>query len=228
MAKNLSKAGITINDVIYPQHITQSIDAFTGQEAYDIYLSGSLTVTGSITGTINLASTSSKFNTTVETGSSTQHYLIFGGLSSSAIQGVVNSQQAYINPNIAKYTPSTNTLSVTSSQAISSNSSSYSLNYGSNFIITSPPTALSSNIGLMMGKGTLSLGSASIAPSAPVLFATKILGTDFFVTATKSTPSSSPSLYITSITPSGSFEVRDAIGVSSNDTFNFQIMYTIL
>lgn len=228
MAKNLSKTGITINDVIYPQHITQSIDAFTGLDAYNIYLSGSLTVTGSINGTINLADTGSKFNTTVETGSLNQHYLIFGSNSSSAVQGTVNTQQAYINPNNAKYIPSTNTLQVTSSVSISSTSSSYALNYGSNYIMTTAPIAIASNIGIMMGKGTLTLGSASITPSAPSIFSSKIFGTTFFVTANKSTPTANPSVYVTSITPSGSFEVRDATGVSSNDEFHFQITYTIL
>jgi len=232
MAKNLSKTNITINNVIYPQHITQSIDAFTGIEAYDIYLSGSLTVTGSINGTINLADTSSKFNTTVQTGSATQHYLIFGSVTSSAIQGTVNTQQAFINPNSAKYIPSTNTLQVTSSISTTSITSSYAQTYGSNWISTSPPTTVSSNIGMIMGKGTLTAGSASIAPASPAIFSTKVLGTDFFVTVTKlSVPGgvNLTALYVTSSVSAGSFEVRDdPNGAASNDQFIFQIMYTIL
>ena len=50
MAKTLSKTGITTNNTIEASHVTQSIDAFTGVDAYDITLSGSLAVTGSITG----------------------------------------------------------------------------------------------------------------------------------------------------------------------------------
>ena len=50
MAKTLSKTGITTNNTIEASHVTQSIDAFTGVDAYDITLSGSLVVTGSITG----------------------------------------------------------------------------------------------------------------------------------------------------------------------------------
>ncbi len=49
MAKTLSKTGITDGSTIQPPHVTQSIDAFTGTEAYDISLSGSLTLTGSYT-----------------------------------------------------------------------------------------------------------------------------------------------------------------------------------
>jgi len=49
MAKTLSKTGITNGQTIQPSHVTQSIDAFTGTEAYDISLSGSSTVSGSLT-----------------------------------------------------------------------------------------------------------------------------------------------------------------------------------
>ena len=42
MANTLSKTGITDGLTIQPHHVTQSIDAFTGTEAYDISLSGSL------------------------------------------------------------------------------------------------------------------------------------------------------------------------------------------
>jgi hypothetical protein len=47
MALALSKTGITTGATIKVGHVTQSIDAFTKAVAYDINLSGSLTVTGS-------------------------------------------------------------------------------------------------------------------------------------------------------------------------------------
>ena len=47
MAKRLSKAGIVDGRLAQAYHVTQSIDAFTGVDAYDITLSGSLVVTGS-------------------------------------------------------------------------------------------------------------------------------------------------------------------------------------
>jgi hypothetical protein len=58
MANTLSKTGIITNDTIRTWHVTQSIDAFNGTSAYDITLSGSLTVTGpflpnqAVTGTL--------------------------------------------------------------------------------------------------------------------------------------------------------------------------------
>jgi hypothetical protein len=48
MANQFSKTGITSLGIIRPWHVTQSIDAFTGIEAYDISLSGSFNMTGSI------------------------------------------------------------------------------------------------------------------------------------------------------------------------------------
>ena len=47
MAKILSGTGINDFSLILPGHITQSISAFTGTDAYDITISGSLTITGS-------------------------------------------------------------------------------------------------------------------------------------------------------------------------------------
>ena len=50
MAKTLSNSGITSNDTIRAGHVTQSIDALTGADAYDITISGSLSVIGTTSG----------------------------------------------------------------------------------------------------------------------------------------------------------------------------------
>jgi hypothetical protein len=47
MAITLTKSGIVNNTTIQAWHVTQSINALTGLVAYDITISGSLTVTGS-------------------------------------------------------------------------------------------------------------------------------------------------------------------------------------
>ena len=44
----LSKTGITTGATIQVGHVTQSVDAFTGINQYDITISGSLTLTGSV------------------------------------------------------------------------------------------------------------------------------------------------------------------------------------
>lgn len=48
MACTLSNVGIQTGCVIQPKHVSQSVDAFTKAEAYDVTLSGSLIVTGSV------------------------------------------------------------------------------------------------------------------------------------------------------------------------------------
>ncbi len=48
MANTLSKTGIQDNNTIRAWHITQSVDAFTGTKAYNVTLSGSLTVVGDL------------------------------------------------------------------------------------------------------------------------------------------------------------------------------------
>jgi hypothetical protein len=54
MAKILSKTGISSGSIVQSWHVTQSIDAFTGVEVYDITLSGSLIVTGSVSLNTNI------------------------------------------------------------------------------------------------------------------------------------------------------------------------------
>jgi hypothetical protein len=49
MALTLNKTGITNGNTVQAYHVTQSIDAFTGIVAYDISLSGSFNLTGSVT-----------------------------------------------------------------------------------------------------------------------------------------------------------------------------------
>ena len=51
MTKTLNKTGITTGNTVRAYHVTQSVDAFTGIDAYDITISGSLVVTGSQTTT---------------------------------------------------------------------------------------------------------------------------------------------------------------------------------
>lgn len=48
MAKTLDNTGIETGRQILAGNVSQSIDAFTGDEAYDVTISGSLIVTGSV------------------------------------------------------------------------------------------------------------------------------------------------------------------------------------
>jgi len=73
MAKILTQIGIETGNIVEAYHVSQSIDAFTGAEAYDITLSGSLTVTGSVA--INgLSSTSQNNILTINTTTGQLYY----------------------------------------------------------------------------------------------------------------------------------------------------------
>ena len=48
MPKTLSKTNIAVNETVFAANVTQSIDAFTATEAYNIDVSGSLSVTGAV------------------------------------------------------------------------------------------------------------------------------------------------------------------------------------
>ena len=61
MPKTLSNTGIATNQTIYAANVTQSIDAFTAAEAYQVDISGSLSVTGAVSIT-GVGSTGFKFN----------------------------------------------------------------------------------------------------------------------------------------------------------------------
>jgi|694.fasta_scaffold44220_6 hypothetical protein len=57
MALTLSQTGIAQTQTINAWHVTQSVDAFTGTNAYDITISGSLTVIGPLNATASAANT---------------------------------------------------------------------------------------------------------------------------------------------------------------------------
>jgi hypothetical protein len=81
MAKQLSKQDIVTRKVVKPGHVSQSVDAFTGIDAYDIIISGSLTITGSVA--INgLTNTAQSNVLTVDTTTGQLYYT-----ASSAIGG---------------------------------------------------------------------------------------------------------------------------------------------
>ena len=73
MAKQLSKVGVTDGALATAAQVTQSIDALTGADAYDLTLSGSSTTTGSIN---ILASDAS--NLTLEVNESAQFEFLTG------------------------------------------------------------------------------------------------------------------------------------------------------
>ena len=99
MAKTLSKTGIATSGTITAAHVTQSIDALTGGDAYNVTISGSTVLEGPLT--INLAPvtnltasghisasgtiTSNLITTNTITNVNTTHITASGNISSSGI-----------------------------------------------------------------------------------------------------------------------------------------------
>ncbi len=165
----LSKTGITTGATIQVGHVTQSVDAFTGAVQYDITLSGSLKVTGSVSVT-------------------------------GSITGSLNG-----NANTATY--------------IVSNNQNYLPNPGGTWIGPG-------NLGILAGSTTLASGISPILN--PAALTGKTFQTQYWVTATKASGSTSPSnnaLMVEAISPSfDTFRIRD-IGASTNDQVNFIVAY---
>jgi hypothetical protein len=97
------------NYTIEAWHVSQSIDAFTGVEAYDINLSGSLSITGSLFATSSHAYSGSKVFIASNSSTNIDYTLVFknstGALGSHYELAADGSNGPY-------YNPSTNTLTV--------------------------------------------------------------------------------------------------------------------
>jgi hypothetical protein len=174
MALTLSKTGITDGSTIQVGHVTQSVDAFTKVTAYDISLSGSLTLTGSL-----------------------NSYNGFSGSFVGPLAGTASGAQ-YINNPSPSYLPS-GSLSVT-------------------FAVGA--------VGVLAGSTKLSSGISAIIN--PAVLVGKRFQTQYWVTTTKASGSTSPgnnALMVQEVAPnSGTFLIKD-IGASTNDDVNFIVVY---
>lgn len=174
----LSKTGITTGATIQVGHVTQSVDAFTGLVQYDVTLSGSFVLTGSmrVTGSVTASSYTGSF-----TGS-------LAGTSSGA---------QVINAGIPAYNPSGS---------------------GINF--------LPGGLGMLAGSVKMTSGTSLLIN--PTILSGKRFQTQYWVTATKASGSTSPGNNALMVEErpagSGTFYIRD-IGASTNDDVNFIVVY---
>ena len=130
MAKLLSKTGIVSLSTIRPWHVSQSVDALTGTEAYDISISGSLTVTGStylsssltVTGSVYINSLITYSNADVVTiDPVTGQLFLTSSNSFNSITNITNSISNYITSSVTNSISSSNvTNNFSGSTAISS------------------------------------------------------------------------------------------------------------
>ena len=239
MALTLTKTGITTGGTVLPGHVTQSIDALTGILAYDITISGSLTLTGSIaslngfTGSV-LGTSSWANNAIASTTAVTSSYVL------NAVSASFSTTASFVrNAVSASYVLNavSSSFSSTASYVQNAVSASYVLNAvnSTNSTIAqklsgeykaSGSAFVNGNLGMLAGSTTLASGVS------PIFIPTELTGkkfqTEFWVTTTLASGSTTPgpniSLYIES--PAlGQFRVREAGGATSNDDVCFTVMY---
>lgn len=134
MANTLSKTGITNGQTILVGHVTQSIDALNGTTAYDITISGSLTLTGSVSslngftgnlvGTASVATNASISNFVIPTNTVSNF-----GYNLPYLTGTGSTAGLAYSATGPRYNPVTETIKATTFEgnALTSTTSSYAL-----------------------------------------------------------------------------------------------------
>lgn len=174
--QTLSKTGIVNNATVEAWHVTQSVDAFTGQVGYDITISGSLTLVATTGSGLWGEALRVDMDTT---GFGSGNYTIpFLRTSGSGYGTFKYSETA------PKYNPITEVLNVTSSQAISS-SQAVSASYASSAKILGSYAASGSiavpNTQLNFIAGASKTDGAGISTNTLSELTGKILGQTCFV-----------------------------------------------
>ena len=105
MAKRLDKNDIASLNIVRPYHVSQSIDAFTGEVAYDINVSGSFQVTGStiLSGSTyikTLASTAQSNIVTINTTTGQLFVTASSAVGTATNTGSLLKSGSFTNPNL--------------------------------------------------------------------------------------------------------------------------------
>lgn len=239
-----SKTGITTGNTIQAWHVTQSIDAFTGLISYDITLSGSLTLTGSVksqngfTGSllgtsswaINALTSSRAIDATFadsayitsSTATSPLAIALFNNTASN------NATFRFDDDNL-KYQPSNNTLYVTNLVGTASlaTTASYvsSANSANNLVgiaVPSGSTPVTANLNFIAGATKTDASPTPTAIVALPALAGKTLGQNCFVTIGVTGSATNDLVTIAGLAGANlTFESQNA-----NTDFYYHIIYT--
>jgi len=125
MALTLSKTGISNGGTIQAPHVTQSVDALTGIEAYDIKISGSLNLTGSVASfsgfTGNLVGTASWASNTVAANTVRPSNTVSNfGYTVPYLSGTGSTATLFYSATGPRYNPTTETVTSTNFQGTAS------------------------------------------------------------------------------------------------------------
>ena len=130
MAKKLTQVGIETGNTVEAFHVTQSINAFTGTEDYDISLSGSLNVTGSVS-IIGLSDTAQSNVITINTSTGKLFFT-----ASSALDTTIDTSSFVTNSQTSSFVTTSQTGSYLISASSTLNNIHFTSSNGSTFDIT--------------------------------------------------------------------------------------------
>jgi len=226
MALTLSKTGITTGQTIQPFHVTQSVDAFTGLTAYDITISGSLTLTGSVSSqngiTGNLVGTSSWatnaiVSNTVRPSNTVSNF----GYTVPYLSGTGSTATLFYSTTGPRYNPSTDTLTTanlagTASRATEATTATNinGVTYPSGSVAGSPAV-----FKFIAGSSTTGTPTPTVSITINELSG-KTLGQTCFVTATVS-GSGASSIIVNSL----AINILTFESQNPGTDFHYQIMY---
>lgn len=241
----LTKTGITTGNTIQAGHVTQSVDAFTGLVAYDITLSGSLVLTGSVgsqngyTGSLfgtsswasnaissSFASVSQQANTVYITSSNSVTPIAIALLNQTS-SGAGTSGVRFDDG--LKYQPSNDTLYVSNLEGTASfaTTASYAIAVGSANTVTgiqvpSGSTPGAANLYFIAGATKTDASPVPVALVTLPALAGKILGQNCFVTVGVTGSALNDLVTVTGLTgPNLTFESQNA-----NTDFYYHVIYS--
>lgn len=221
MALSLSKTGIAQSNIINAWHVTQSIDAFTGTEAYAITVSGSFTLGGGTTGSGYFAS-AVKSDTSVISNTVASQYYTLPYLASTGSQ----TSTLYYSATGPTYNPVTETFLATNFQGTASiaTTASFASTYTDptfvdGTILPSGSVLIPAAALKMIAGGSQSDGTSAATVTLPEI-AGKILNQDCFVTATNESPAGDSISVVNLIGPTLTFQTQNP-----NTNFSFIVMY---
>lgn len=226
MANTLSKSGITTGQTIQPFHVTQSVDAFTGTAAYDITISGSLTLTGSVsslngfignlTGTASRA-TEAGITTLIRPSNTTSNF----GYTIPYLSGTGSTATLFYSATGPKYNPSTDTLTTTNLVGTASRATEALTATNLNASAYPSGSIGSSTAVFKFIAGAARTGNLSLTVGINITeLSGKVLGQTCFVTATVS-GSGANSVVVNSLVGNTlTFETQNF-----NTDFHYHIMY---
>jgi hypothetical protein len=194
MALTLNKTGITTGNTVEAYHVTQSIDAFAGTVAYNINLSGSFAVTGSLTNGANNRATG-LYSHAEGTGSLASGVASYAGGLKTTASGDYSFAGGFQSKAIGQSSIAFGVTNQSIGQA------SFALGYNAyaganNSLALGTNVSTSGDYSIAAGDGTNVIGVTSFAFGKNLISSGSIIGSSQFIIGRNNTQGDNTSLFI--------------------------------